>query len=252
RSWGADALRAKGIDARVVVEAVDREESETGTRGPLERFHDHTEEIPVCRVQAIKGVQRDQGHMIVATGQQSVVLSERISELERDNMRLRGTLDVVSQRVSRLQRKELRVSREMRQIQLYCRTMTNTRSGATMTREAVNELIVSRVAKVLEARDATRNLEPLVEGVVGLTRWFEKMETVFHISNCPQKYQVKYATCTLLNSALTWWNSRKRAIGVEAAYAMKWTELMKLMTEVYCPRNEIQKMETELWNLTVK
>ncbi|GJW46854.1 hypothetical protein Tco_0078500 [Tanacetum coccineum] len=41
------------------------------------------------------------------------------------------------------------------------------------------------------------------EGVVGLTRWFEKMETVFHISNCLEKYQVKYATCTLLNSALT-------------------------------------------------
>nr|GEY74465.1 hypothetical protein [Tanacetum cinerariifolium] len=42
-----------------------------------------------------------------------------------------------------------------------------------------------------------------MEGVVRLTRWFERMETVFHISNCPQKYQVKYATCTLLNSALT-------------------------------------------------
>ncbi|GJT72361.1 hypothetical protein Tco_1031647 [Tanacetum coccineum] len=41
------------------------------------------------------------------------------------------------------------------------------------------------------------------EGVVGLIRWFEKMETVFHISNCLEKYQVKYATCTLLNSALT-------------------------------------------------
>ncbi|GJW44732.1 hypothetical protein Tco_0073531 [Tanacetum coccineum] len=68
--------------------------------------------------------------------------------------------------------------------------------------------------------------------VVGLTRWFEKMETVFHISNCPQKYQVKYATCTLLNNALTWWNSHKRAIGFEASYAMKWTKLMKLMTEV--------------------
>ncbi|GKB41491.1 putative reverse transcriptase domain-containing protein [Tanacetum coccineum] len=33
---------------------------------------------------------------------------------------------------------------------------------------------------------------------------------------------------------------------------MSWRELMKLMTEVYCPRNEIQKMETELWNLTMK
>ncbi|GJQ89240.1 putative reverse transcriptase domain-containing protein [Tanacetum coccineum] len=90
------------------------------------------------------------------------------------------------------------------------------------------------------------------EGVVGLTRWFEKMETVFNISNCPSKYQVKYATCTLQDSALTWWNSHKRTIGVDAAYAMNWAGLMRLMTEVYCPKNEIQKMETELWNLTVK
>ncbi|GJU65115.1 putative reverse transcriptase domain-containing protein [Tanacetum coccineum] len=90
------------------------------------------------------------------------------------------------------------------------------------------------------------------KGVVGLIRWFEKMEIVFHISNCPEKYQVKYATCTLLNSALTWWNSHKRTVGTEAAFAMSWRELMKLMAEVYCPRNEIQKMESELWNLTVK
>nr|GEW01233.1 hypothetical protein [Tanacetum cinerariifolium] len=58
------------------------------------------------------------------------------------------------------------------------------------------------------------------KGVVGLTRWFEKMEIVFHISNCPKKYQVKYATCTLLNSALTWWNSHKRTVGTDAAFAM--------------------------------
>ncbi|GKC38112.1 putative reverse transcriptase domain-containing protein [Tanacetum coccineum] len=78
------------------------------------------------------------------------------------------------------------------------------------------------------------------------------METVFHISNCPKRYQVKYATCTLLDSALTWWNSHKRTIRTDVAYALSWRELMKLMTIVYCPRNEIQKMETELWNLTVK
>ncbi|GJT43967.1 reverse transcriptase domain-containing protein [Tanacetum coccineum] len=78
------------------------------------------------------------------------------------------------------------------------------------------------------------------------------METVFHISNCPERYLVKYATCTLLDSALTWWNSHKRIIGTDVAYALSWRELLKLMTEVYCPRNEIQKMETELWNLSVK
>ncbi|GKE44449.1 reverse transcriptase domain-containing protein, partial [Tanacetum coccineum] len=90
------------------------------------------------------------------------------------------------------------------------------------------------------------------KGVVELIRWFEKMEIVFHISNCPEKYQVKYATCTLLNSALTWWSSHKRTIRTEDAFAMSWRELMKLMTEVYCPRNEIQKIESKLWNLTVK
>ncbi|GKG05630.1 hypothetical protein Tco_0325716 [Tanacetum coccineum] len=70
------------------------------------------------------------------------------------------------------------------------------------------------------------------EGVVELIMWFEKMETVFHISNCPKKYQVKYATCTLLNNALTWWNSHKRTIRTKAAFAMSWRELMKLMTEM--------------------
>nr|GEZ40543.1 hypothetical protein [Tanacetum cinerariifolium] len=54
------------------------------------------------------------------------------------------------------------------------------------------------------------------EGVVRLTCWFKKMETVFNISNCPPKYQVKYAACTLQNSALTWWNSHKRTISVDA------------------------------------
>ncbi|GJX60656.1 putative reverse transcriptase domain-containing protein [Tanacetum coccineum] len=86
-----------------------------------------------------------------------------------------------------------------------------------------------------------------VGGCLEIERW--RLDSHQH---CPEKYQVKYATCTLLDSALTWWNSHKRTIGTDAAYALSWRELMKLMTEVYCPRNEIQKMETELWNLSVK
>ncbi|GJS72774.1 putative reverse transcriptase domain-containing protein [Tanacetum coccineum] len=108
---------------------------------------------------------------------------------------------------------------------------------------------VMPVARVYTYQDFVK-CQPLnfkgTEGVVGLTRWFEKMETVFYISNCPEMYQVKYATHTLLDSALTWWNSHKRTVGVDAAFAMTWRDLMKLMTEVYYPRNEIQNMETEL------
>ncbi|GJT61007.1 hypothetical protein Tco_1004540 [Tanacetum coccineum] len=66
------------------------------------------------------------------------------------------------------------------------------------------------------------NCQPLnfkgTERAVGLARWFEKMESVFYISNCTPRYQ--------------------RTVGTDAAYAMTWKELMRLMTEVYCPRNE--------------
>nr|GEV77023.1 putative reverse transcriptase domain-containing protein [Tanacetum cinerariifolium] len=90
------------------------------------------------------------------------------------------------------------------------------------------------------------------KGVIRLKRWFKKMETIFHISNFLKKYQVKYATCTLLNNALTWWNLHKRTVGTDAAFSMSWRELIKLLAEVYYPRTKIQKMESKLWNLTIK
>ncbi|GKF80359.1 hypothetical protein Tco_0238961, partial [Tanacetum coccineum] len=62
----------------------------------------------------------------------------------------------------------------------------------------------------------------------------------------PLNFNGKEGVVGLTRCALTWWNSHKRTIGNEAAYAMNWAELMKLMTEVYYPRNEIQKMETKL------
>ncbi|GKF27442.1 hypothetical protein Tco_0083336, partial [Tanacetum coccineum] len=59
-------------------------------------------------------------------------LTERVAELERDNMRLRDT-------------------------------MPNTRSGASMTHEEFEELVNRRVAEEMEAREAARILEPLNE-----------------------------------------------------------------------------------------
>ncbi|GJT71316.1 hypothetical protein Tco_1030602 [Tanacetum coccineum] len=147
-----NALRDRGIDARVVVEAVDRDETETGVRGPIEvrvervthpampedipkpaqegaievtygtlgdlvqRFHDHTQAIPVHRIQAIEGVHREQGHRIVGVESAVTALTERVVELERDNRRLRCTVSVESQRVDRIQHGMSRMQRELRQM----------------------------------------------------------------------------------------------------------------------------------------
>ncbi|GKE69630.1 putative reverse transcriptase domain-containing protein, partial [Tanacetum coccineum] len=42
------------------------------------------------------------------------------------------------------------------------------------------------------------------EGVIGLSQWLKKMESVFNISGCAIDNQVKFATCTLLGVVLTW------------------------------------------------
>ncbi|GJU47374.1 reverse transcriptase domain-containing protein [Tanacetum coccineum] len=62
------------------------------------------------------------------------------------------------------------------------------------------------------------------------------MESVFHISGCAIENQVKFATCTLLGVALTWWNGHVRTLGHDAAYAMTWDILKKKLTDKYYPK----------------
>ncbi|GJW62040.1 putative reverse transcriptase domain-containing protein [Tanacetum coccineum] len=90
------------------------------------------------------------------------------------------------------------------------------------------------------------------EGVVRLTQWLEKMESIFHIRNCTVACQVKFATCTLQGNALTWWNSHIRDVRHDIAYVMPWKTLKKMMTDKYCLRSEIKELETEMCNLKVK
>ncbi|GJZ45229.1 reverse transcriptase domain-containing protein [Tanacetum coccineum] len=162
--------------------------------------------------------------------------------------------------------------------------VTDTHTTTSVTNAQIQAMINEGVTAALAARDATRNgddshtsgtgarrpvqvarectypdflkCQPLnfkgTEGVVGLTQWFEKMESVYSISNCTVACQVKFATCTLQGNALTWWNSHVKTTTPEAAHAMPWRTLKKMMTDKYCPRGEIKKLEFEMWNLKVK
>ncbi|GKD95466.1 putative reverse transcriptase domain-containing protein [Tanacetum coccineum] len=125
--------------------------------------------------------------------------------------------------------------------------MTTTTTTTTVIDAQLKALIDQGVANALAARDADRSqngedshdsgtgvrrqaplarectyldfmkCKPLyfkgTEGVVELTQWFEIMETVFCISNCSVENQIKFSTCTLLGSDLTWWNSHVNIVG---------------------------------------
>lgn len=55
-----------------------------------------------------------------------------------------------------------------------------------------------------------------------------------------------------MDSALSWWKGHAKTMGLTTAYAMSWKELKVMMKEEYCPRTEMQGLEQELWNLTMK
>ncbi|GJR36182.1 putative reverse transcriptase domain-containing protein [Tanacetum coccineum] len=117
-------------------------------------------------------------------------------------------------------------------------------AAAPITAAAVEQLIEARVGTVRTPYECTYkdflNCKPLTfkgtKGVVVLSQWFKKMESVFHISNYAVENQVKFATCTFLGNALTWWNSHMKTVTQDVAYAMEWKALKKMTTVKYCPR----------------
>ncbi|GJW37892.1 reverse transcriptase domain-containing protein [Tanacetum coccineum] len=160
---------------------------------------------------------------------------------------------------------------------------TSTSAAPAMTQAAIRQLVADSIAAALEAQAATmastdnpnRNTGPRetpvarkctykefmscqpfyfngTEGAVGLIRWFERTESVFSRSKCTEDCKVKFATGTLTEDALSWWNSYAKSIGIEQADKIAWTELKRLLNNKYCPRNEVKKMEDEFYNLVVK
>ncbi|GJV24719.1 putative reverse transcriptase domain-containing protein [Tanacetum coccineum] len=138
------------------------------------------------------------------------------------------------------------------------RVATTATAAALMTAAAVEQLIeqeclrhlltmklfeIALMARATKATILTLELEEL---------YALRMELVFHISNCAVENQVKFATCTFLGNALTWWNSHMKTVTQDVVYGMDWKALKKMMTVKYCPRGKIKKLEIKLWNLKVK
>ena len=69
------------------------------------------------------------------------------------------------------------------------------------------------------------------EGVVRLTRWIKKTESIFEINYYTGEKNIKFVACTFADAAESWWNGH--------------------LNDEYCPREEMQQVEEELWNLNI-
>ncbi|GJW21049.1 reverse transcriptase domain-containing protein [Tanacetum coccineum] len=83
---------------------------------------------------------------------------------------------------------------------------------------------------------------------------YKEFRAVMHENFCGTEEgdRVKFASSTLLDGALTWWNVYVRSVTLDTAHATPWSDFKAMFIRKYCPRNEVKQMENELWNLKVK
>ncbi|GKB03250.1 putative reverse transcriptase domain-containing protein [Tanacetum coccineum] len=123
---------------------------------------------------------------------------------------------------------------------------TTTTTTTTVIDAHLKALIEQGIVNALATRDTDRsqNGEDNHDSSTGVRRQaplarecpypdFMKCKPLYFKEN-----QIKFSTCTLLGSALTWWNSHVKTVDHDVAYAMTWTNLKKKMIDKYCPRGE--------------
>ncbi|GKA96921.1 putative reverse transcriptase domain-containing protein [Tanacetum coccineum] len=115
---------------------------------------------------------------------------------------------------------------------------TSTSAAPPMTQAAIKKLVADSVAAALEAQAAT------MANTDNTNRNTGQRETPV-ARKCSYK---EFMNCQPFNFKGT----EGAPIGIEEAYKTTRSEFKKLLIKKYCPRNEVNKMEDEFYNLTIK
>nr|GEU47103.1 putative reverse transcriptase domain-containing protein [Tanacetum cinerariifolium] len=126
---------------------------------------------------------------------------------------------------------------------------SQTNPQPTLTQEVVDQLVRDGIEAAI--RDEQERFHE-TKGAVRLVRWFEKMENTFEKSEFAEGKKVKFATATLHGRALTWRNSQVATLGREVANGRPWAEVKQMMTDEFCPTEEVQRLEDELRHLKLR
>nr|GEU86671.1 reverse transcriptase domain-containing protein [Tanacetum cinerariifolium] len=122
----------------------------------------------------------------------------------------------------------------------------------SVTNAQLQAMIDQGVTAALVARDANRNGDDSHTSGMGRPLQVARECTYPNFLKCQPLNFKGIKGVVGLRNALTWWNSHVKTTTLEAAHAMPWRTLKKMMTDKYCPRGEIKKLESKMWNLKVK
>ncbi|GKD38095.1 hypothetical protein Tco_1258302 [Tanacetum coccineum] len=115
---------------------------------------------------------------------------------------------------------------------------TSTSAAPAMTQAAIRKLVTNSVAAALEAQATTMENTDNTNRNTGRsgTPVARKCSYKEFMSCQPLNFKVKFATGTLTEEALSWWNSFAQPIGIKEAYKITWSEFKQLLIKKYCSR----------------
>ncbi|GJS91057.1 putative reverse transcriptase domain-containing protein [Tanacetum coccineum] len=123
--------------------------------------------------------------------------------------------------------------------------VTDTHTTTSVTSAQLQAMIDEGVTAVLAARATTRNGDDSHTSGTGVRR------NERAVRECTYQDFMKCQPLFFRGTEASG-STDPMTVTNDIAYAMTWTDLKKKMTTKYCPRNEIKKVEAELWNLKVK
>nr|GFD31978.1 hypothetical protein [Tanacetum cinerariifolium] len=116
----------------------------------------------------------------------------------------------------------------------------------SVTNAQLQAMIDQGVTAVLAAHDATRDGDDSHTSGMGRPVQVSRECTYPDFLKCqPLNFKGTRGVVRLKN-ALTWWNFHVKTTTPEVAHVMPWRTLKKMMTDKYCPRGKIKKLESEM------
>nr|GEU52584.1 reverse transcriptase domain-containing protein [Tanacetum cinerariifolium] len=228
----------------------------------IKDIFNHLDELSLDRIEEMEG--HVDGRVIIQQGfdKLKTELQEartQIAGLQRKQMRHKDNIALARFRISTLELiiediqaviRQLVADSVVAALETQAANMTNTNNTNRNTKP--KETHAARKCTYKEFMSCQPFYFNGTKEAVGVIRWFEQTESIFSRSNCIEDYKVKFVTGTLTENALSWWNSYAKPIGIEQADKIAWTKLKRLLTNKYCPRTKVKKMEDGFYNLVVK
>ncbi|XP_076930035.1 uncharacterized protein LOC143594660 [Bidens hawaiensis] len=86
------------------------------------------------------------------------------------------------------------------------------------------------------------------KGSIVTLRWLEEMESIVIISKCSEMEKIQYTSQMFKGDSLEWWNTLIEVKGRESLYNLESREFKEMILRRFCPINEIDQIQTKLWN----